>query len=275
MFYSVSAAEVIPSVNMVGYIMVLWLVVLLGLCGGAATRSAFIIGGAEVKVGEFPWQAALKLFGQFTCGGALISVDYVITAAHCTGNAVSYYTLVLGLHDLEEKRGKPTTFRLTAIIQHPMFEPTSRHHDVALVKLAPSASLDKNHIWTVKMAPNDNYDYTLSVLCSFSGWGQRSAGGNLANELQGAAVNVMLNTECKLFWGSQISDTDVCVTDKESQQTSACNGDSGNPLVCIRDGRWHLVGVTSLFSPSCDPAFPSVFARMSYFRDWVKKVTGV
>jgi trypsin len=39
-----------------------------------------IVGGSDALSGEFPWFAA---FGEFSCGGALIAPDRILTAAHC------------------------------------------------------------------------------------------------------------------------------------------------------------------------------------------------
>ena len=56
-----------------------------------------IVGGLEAKMGEYPW---LALIGyavgqngniQYRCGGSLIGVQYVLTAAHCVTNLPTTY----------------------------------------------------------------------------------------------------------------------------------------------------------------------------------------
>lgn len=48
-----------------------------------------IIGGSEAPIGKYPWLALLGFTKegsrkiQWKCGGALIGVRYVLTAAHC------------------------------------------------------------------------------------------------------------------------------------------------------------------------------------------------
>uniref|UniRef100_A0A8C8VGV4 Peptidase S1 domain-containing protein n=1 Tax=Pelusios castaneus TaxID=367368 RepID=A0A8C8VGV4_9SAUR len=42
-----------------------------------------IVGGAPCRPHSVPWQAALFVGSQFSCGGALINRNWVITAAHC------------------------------------------------------------------------------------------------------------------------------------------------------------------------------------------------
>lgn len=42
-----------------------------------------IVGGVDIDIREAPYQVSLQYFGAHICGGAIISKDYVITAAHC------------------------------------------------------------------------------------------------------------------------------------------------------------------------------------------------
>lgn len=42
-----------------------------------------IITGMDAEIGEFPWMVAIGLNKMFFCGGALISDEFILTAAHC------------------------------------------------------------------------------------------------------------------------------------------------------------------------------------------------
>ena len=45
-----------------------------------------IVGGNKSLTHEYPWQALVKgryFFTTFTCGGAIISDEWILTAAHC------------------------------------------------------------------------------------------------------------------------------------------------------------------------------------------------
>lgn len=43
-----------------------------------------IVGGSPVDISQVNWQVAVLNYGSYWCGGSLITLDYVLTAAHCT-----------------------------------------------------------------------------------------------------------------------------------------------------------------------------------------------
>lgn len=47
-------------------------------------RSGRIVGGRDATIEEFPYMASVLWFGQHVCGGAILNVNTVLTAAHCT-----------------------------------------------------------------------------------------------------------------------------------------------------------------------------------------------
>ena len=50
----------------------------------------------------------------------------------------------------------------------------------------------------------------------------------------------------------------------------ACEGDGGAPLVCEgASGRWYVVGLVSWGEGCGTPGVPSVYARVSYFSDFI------
>ncbi len=57
----------------------------LHLCAECGTRAKLprIIGGVEATLGRWPWQVSLYYSNRHTCGGSIITSQWVVTAAHC------------------------------------------------------------------------------------------------------------------------------------------------------------------------------------------------
>ncbi|KAG0426348.1 hypothetical protein HPB47_026538 [Ixodes persulcatus] len=72
-------------------------------CGKPAIKPVLdvedrIYGGSVAVPGSWPWQAQVYAGGHI-CGGALISDQHVLTAAHCVWNlSPSTFTVYLGSH---------------------------------------------------------------------------------------------------------------------------------------------------------------------------------
>uniref|UniRef100_A0A8B9F8V7 Serine protease 56 n=1 Tax=Amazona collaria TaxID=241587 RepID=A0A8B9F8V7_9PSIT len=58
-----------------------------------------IMGGSVALLGSWPWLVSVRLHGELMCGGVLVGLSWVLTAAHC----FLAWTVVVGDHEL----GKP------------------------------------------------------------------------------------------------------------------------------------------------------------------------
>jgi hypothetical protein len=48
------------------------------------------------------------------------------------------------------------------------------------------------------------------------------------------------------------------------------------PLLCEKDGKWYLHGISSFGHDACAIAYKyGVYTRVSQFKTWIKKVTGI
>ena len=86
-------------------------------------------------------------------------------------------------------------------------------------------------------------------------------------------MDVYTNSYCRKKHGRVINDFHICVG-KEGK-SGACNGDSGGPLVCKVDGVYKLAGATSFGRSGCSVDYPTVYSRVSYYRDWIKRTAGL
>ncbi|XP_067873594.1 proproteinase E-like isoform X3 [Heterodontus francisci] len=240
--------------------------------------SSKVVNGVDARPYSWPWQISLKVgYGSsfsHTCGGTLISTDWVMTAGHCISAGRSYQ-VVLGEYDRHVVEGGEQVISAAKIIVHPRWSISciSCGNDIALIKLAKPAQLnDKVAIACIPPAgyllPNDFY-------CYITGWGRLYTNGPLPGKLQQAHIPVIDYEHCSQsdWWGSVVKTTMICAGGAEK---AGCNGDSGGPLNC-RDsnGLWYVHGVTSFVSSlGCSTIKkPTVWTRVSAFNDWIAQVS--
>lgn len=94
--------------------------------------------------------------------------------------------------------------------------------------------------------------------------------------LNEAKLPILSNSDCQQAYGSYISKKMVCAGYLEgAQRADTCKGDSGGPLICQRDGKWKLFGVTSwgdntFCNPSPTDSVPGVYTRVDRYRNWIR-----
>ncbi|KAH0623352.1 hypothetical protein JD844_031591 [Phrynosoma platyrhinos] len=52
-------------------------------CGTTYSKMPETTGGKDISLRRWPWQVALYLNGKHTCAGALVSQEWIVSAAHC------------------------------------------------------------------------------------------------------------------------------------------------------------------------------------------------
>lgn len=94
-------------------------------------------------MGEFPWSVLIRettllgLFVKTKCGGVLIDLKWVLTAAHCQPGMFGSLIVVAGEYDLgvRSNRLKPITRKVKRMIIHRDYNPSNFDNDIALLEL--------------------------------------------------------------------------------------------------------------------------------------------
>lgn len=236
---------------------------------GRKPFGARIVGGEEALPNSWPWQVSLRYNGRHICGASLVNQDWVVSAAHCVyqSSDPGRYSLVLGAH---RRTGDGKVFQVSRVIKHHLFSMQHLRHDVAVLKLARPATLNKK-ISTICL-PKDMEPVRPGTNCYVTGWGRIDPHDNhlLAPSLKQASAPVASHMECQKTNGQQVDKSSmVCVGGKGS---SVCNGDSGGPLSCMEGGRWVLRGAASwVTSKTCPGHTFSVYARISSYINWIEE----
>ncbi|KAG5281681.1 hypothetical protein AALO_G00047610 [Alosa alosa] len=232
-----------------------------------------VVGGVDARAHSWPWQISLQYTRNgnwyHTCGGTLISADWVLTAAHCISSS-NTYRVALGKHDLTVTEEAAQFINAGQIIVHEKWNPFFIRNDIALIKLETPITVSD----TIMPAclPEAGFLLPNNAPCYVTGWGRVYTGGPIADILQQALLPVVDYATCSRYdwWGSQVKDTMVCAGG--DGVVSGCNGDSGGPLNCQNaDGAWEVHGIVSFGSGlSCNLAKkPTVFTQVSSYMDWI------
>ncbi|XP_064611960.1 fibrinolytic enzyme, isozyme C-like [Liolophura sinensis] len=251
------------------------------LCGAfhdptpSGNSNARIVGGTPADVGAYPWQLSLELrqlglFWSHICGAVLINQNTALTAAHCVERqSTSNLRVIAGVTDRSSSSNKQTIY-VSSVTMHPGWDTNGAGYpnDIAILKLQSNANEGSEFINSIPLAPADKT--FEGYVCTLTGWGRTSGGGSLANWLQQVSMTVISNSQCASMWqtvtGAAINDGHICIYEESK---SACNGDSGGPMVCQYGGVTYLAGITSWGVSTCSGEYPSVYTRVTYFLDWV------
>ncbi|XP_049633645.1 probable threonine protease PRSS50 [Suncus etruscus] len=232
---------------------------------------------------HWPWEVSVRINNEHVCGGALIDVIWVVTAAHCI-QSTKKYSVMLGTSKLKpENSSTALIIPVKDIIIHPKFwGRTFIMSDIALLQLSTPVTFSK-YVQPICL-PEPNTDLKIGTPCWVTGWGQVKQrfipNSSLTPELQETEVFIMNNKKCDQIYrkGSVmprivplVLGNMICAT---SYGENLCSGDSGGPLACEVEGKWILAGVLS-WEKACSRAQnPDVYARITEYSQWIKSHLG-
>ncbi|RWR99723.1 serine protease 7-like protein, partial [Dinothrombium tinctorium] len=239
-----------------------------------------VIDGDDARVGEVPWQVAIKVFlcnaiqcQTMSCGGSIWDETTIITAAHCIPQRAGLQTILnvcIGSVRLDDPNR--VCYRAIDAIIHPGWNPRYFVNDIAIIKVSrmniPMVSrtggLLANNVCEPKRS---NYMGSFVV----SGFGRNSRySHNQSNRLQIAQL-VPAGDACRQVNPYFDEKTQLCL--KGIQGETACQGDSGGPVTYINEeGHHELVGVVSYGRQDCPRhggvAYTNVHAYLSFIKQY-------
>ncbi|ELK37636.1 Transmembrane protease serine 11F [Myotis davidii] len=243
-------------------------------CGRRARISATydrVKGGSNVREGEWPWQASLKINGRHYCGASLISDRYLVTAAHCFQKTLNpkNYTVSFGT------KVTPPYMQhyVQQIIIHEDYIPGEHHDDIAVILLTEKV-LFKNDVHRVCL-PEATQIFLPGEGVVVTGWGALSYNGKYPTILQKAPVKIIDTNTCnsREAYNGMVQDTMLCAGYMEGH-IDACQGDSGGPLVYPNSRHiWYLVGIVSWGVECGKINKPGVYMRVTAYRNWIASKT--
>ncbi|CAL1683636.1 unnamed protein product [Lasius platythorax] len=241
------------------------------LIGGFASflRPAFsldprIVGGTIVDISQHPYQLSLQRGLQHTCGAAIISNKWVVSAAHCVSLSASAYRLNAGSND----KYKGVYYQVKRIIRHPAYDDLTIDYDIALLEVDGEIRFN-DRLQPVKLAEKE---LANGVMVNVTGWGAVKSGGKASPVLRKVSLPIVDRETCRnrYKYVRSITDRMICAGYMQGGKDS-CQGDSGGPLTA----NGTLYGIVSWGYKCAQPLYPGVYTNVADLRWWIKWISGV
>jgi len=248
-----------------------------GKTKGEVSKDAKIVNGDQVIPGQLPWMVAIsqrKNSGGLisNCGGALITKDWVLSAAHC--DVRKGYIAVIDRLNLSCPRANDEEITIDNVIPS-HFNRDTKDYDIVLLHLEHESRKPP-----IGIIHANEEGAELGDPMHVAGWGATSESGTTrSNRLLFAPVALYATEDCRRVYGNNlITDRMLCalyLSDK--RRTDACWGDSGGPLFAqAKLGAAYLIaGVISWSNGCARHKNPGVYTRVACFRHWISQTTGL
>lgn len=218
-----------------------------------------IVGGRPARIEQVPWQIALYNNGYFICGGSIISVHWVLTAAHCVEGGGSF--AVRAGSPYVNRRGQVRLARVVVISSG--YNPNTVNHDIAMIRVRRRFRITR-YVKPIALA---RHGRRLPQRFFVSGWGTRSESGGAVNRLRGVTVRRVNRRKCRRKYKNTnpITKYMICAA---APGKDSCQGDSGGPLV----RRGIQYGIVSFGIGCARPRYPGVYTNIRRVNRWIRKV---
>lgn len=273
-------------------------------CGTRSVPSSqigkYVVNGDRAKRGAWPWQVQVLFEGAMSCGGSLISSQWLLTAAHCvhtnsiaseTKDASKLFVKAGKILLKGVEQGQEQGSNVSQVIIHPDFNKSTMVYDFALIKL--SRPLITTPYVKPVCLPSQSSKENSSIaykVCVISGFGRKYFYFPLSDQLLQGRMDIMepktclrnlaeINGESESSVGEVIDfKTMFCAGSYPTYKgINSCQGDSGGPLSCMGyDGLWRLEGLSSFsYGGLLRSCSNTILARVSIVTDWIRNTMAV
>ncbi|XP_076302964.1 trypsin-7-like [Lasioglossum baleicum] len=228
-----------------------------------------IVGGQPASIDDHPYQVSLRFRNRHVCGGAVISEEWIVTAAHCVQSPfVRFFSIKAGTSELGDDNA--TVVAATEIISHEKYDRSIADYDIALIRLEKPL-VYSSRVRPILLAPVADH-YAAGSKAMVTGWGVLRSDGPLSTRLRKVQVPLVSSAQCsRLYLTRPITRRMICAGYVDDGGKDACQGDSGGPLV----QHDRLIGIVSWGFGCARPSYPGVYTRVTALRSWITMKTGL
>ncbi|KAJ8961848.1 hypothetical protein NQ318_021465 [Aromia moschata] len=244
-----------------------------------------IDGGTPTTFQEFPHMALIGYVSDnqtsWSCGGSLISKNFILTAAHCIKSQLGPPKYVrLGITELSNLT-LLQEFHVNQSIPHPEYKFKSKYHDIGLIKLPNDVNVTRE-VRPACLRLEKDIPQKSAIA---TGWGNVKFIGPSSSHL---LKTFFTTKKCNESYQSQIvrrksslkhgilDELMVCAGSSTAKKNT-CQGDSGGPLqlLSIKNSKflYTVVGITS-FGRACTVGEdnPGIYTRVSAYVPWIESI---
>lgn len=242
-------------------------------------------GANNAPDGSFPWLASLFLRrpetgeAYFMCAATILTPTVLVSAAHCFNSKYSDsdWFVRVGDNFIISKDPSEQTFQVNLIMKHEKFLPLSSpggdgRNDIALLQIkrreGRSILFDKFVRPACLPHTDDKISRWRGSHCEISGWGMQEYNNTSSypDSIRAAKIKIgVVNYGvCNYLYGRDVKKTGKFCA---GGTVDACQEDSGGPLMCEHQGRYHLVGIVSS-GKGCG-LYPGLYTEVSKYSDWI------
>ncbi|NXA09306.1 ACRO protein, partial [Sapayoa aenigma] len=236
-----------------------------------------VVGGTSAQGGAWPWLVSIQDprrggIGHL-CGGSLISLQWVLTAAHCFVKAsnISVWRVLIGATQLTEPGPGAELRHIKRLLTHEDYNAADQSNDIALLEL--DEPVECSPYIQLGCVPNATVDVPELDTCYVAGWGSTTERAQSTSDvLQEAEVHLLDVQTCNSseWYDGDVHTHNLCAGHPEGG-IDTCQGDSGGPLMCKDDDTdyFWVVGVTSWGKGCARAKRPGIYTSTQHFYNWI------
>lgn len=204
----------------------------------------------------------------FFGGGSLISSQHVLTVAHIIVGFTTW-RVGLGSNNLNQIQ----RWNSTTAVSHPSYDANTRNNDIGFITLPTPIQFTAN-IQPISLPDLNRQLPYANEQGWIVGFGWTDPAGLETNFLQATFKRVTNDTRCTQTFNQAVVTNHFCTFD-ETHSTNICFGDLGAGFVTNYRGIATLVGMASQTVAACSAVQPSLFIRVSPYREWLRNIIQV